>query len=379
MRERQNLMHRIRNYLAPAMDQELTNTIDRQSTRNINHVCMATFVFETLTILVFMTIEGWRIEGWRIEGDSLVSLISVAFCAVFSLIGFLISRMMMRRKDLPHRNYWLFKLAFYIVYTLWAIHVDMRHYSNGDQMLTFFTVQLMMVCFVMFRPWMSILLNLAAYGALYAAAFHVRQAEGIDIFNYIIFAVLSIVGMCVRYHTQVYLGRKEERLKHGTKMLEQTIRMDGLTGLQNRLALEEDAKSVHGEPVTAYMIDINSFKAINDRYGHLTGNAVLKETGIVLQRLFPKGRYYRYGGDEFLVLCAANPERCYGKEIYQFEMPVSGISCPVSLSIGSADGTPSAYDELFELISRADAALYAVKARAHSPEFGGHDRRQSRG
>jgi len=66
-------------------------------------------------------------------------------------------------------------------------------------------------------------------------------------------------------------------------------------------------------------------------------------------------------------------------EIYQFEMPVSGISCPVSLSIGSADGTPSAYDELFELISRADAALYAVKARAHSPEFGGHDRRQSRG
>ena len=185
-----------------------------------------------------------------------------------------------------------------------------------------------------------------------------------------------MVGMCVRYHTQIYLARKEERLKQDAKTLGKYMRLDGLTGLQNRLALEEDAKAVHGEEMTVYMIDINYFKEINDRYGHLAGDAILKETGTILQQLFPEGRYYRYGGDEFLVLSGAHPEKCYREEAYRFDKEIPGTVCQVALSIGSAEGAPSSYDELFEQISRADAALYSAKVRAHSPEFGGHDRRQ---
>ena len=52
--------------------------------------------------------------------------------------------------------------------------------------------------------------------------------------------------------------------------------------------------------------------------------------------------------------------------------------CMVNLSIGSAKGEPQSYDELFDLISEADAELYKVKIRTHSPENGGHERRQTR-
>ncbi len=362
---------KIREYLIPRMDAELTTALDRQSLRNICNVSLAVFFFEILSILVFMTTAGWRFEG-----STLVSFYSVGFCAAISLICFLVSRRMMKNRNLPHWCYFVFKIFFYTVYTVWAIQVDMRHYKAEDQMMTFFTVQLMIVCFVMFRPWMSILLTTAAYAGLYAAAVYARGADGIDIFNYVILAVLSIVGMCIRFYTQIYLGRKEGRLKSDAKILEQYMRQDGLTGLQNRLALEEDAKNVDGRPMTAYMIDVNSFKMINDRYGHITGDAILKETGAILQRLFPKARYYRYGGDEFLVLSGREKGQNYGESVYAFQTNTAQGTCDVSLSIGSAGGTPETYDGLFEMISRADKALYEIKARMHSPRYGGQDRRR---
>ena len=47
------------------------------------------------------------------------------------------------------------------------------------------------------------------------------------------------------------------------------------------------------------------------------------------------------------------------------------------MSIGNAQGIPMTYEDLFALISRADKALYVVKKRTHSAEFGGHERRSS--
>ena len=112
------------------------------------------------------------------------------------------------------------------------------------------------------------------------------------------------------------------------------------------------------------MIDINYFKKINDHYGHVAGDQILKETSSILKKLFPGARYYRYGGDEFLVLTYKPAQDNYGATTYEFTHEMSGVS--VSLSIGSAQGDPASYDELFELVSKADKALYTVKERTHS-------------
>ena len=366
-------MRKLREILSPSLTGELIDALDRQSLRNTCNVTLAVFIFESLSVLIFMPIEGWKLEG-----STLASLLSVSFCALFSLAAFLISRRLKRRQDLPHWKALAFKAALYIIYTVWAIHVDMRHYAAGDQMLTFFAVQLMMVSFVMLTPWISVLLTFGAYAGLYAAALFARGGDGIDLVNYIILAVLSIVGMYIRYETQLYLARKEERLKNEALVLEKYMRQDPLTGLQNRLALEEYARETDGSPLSAYMTDVNYFKEINDRYGHLTGDSILKEIGEILRRLYPGARYYRYGGDEFLVLSGKAPEENYAEIFYRFQQQNGADAFEVTLSIGCAAGAPGTYEELFELISRADAALYTVKKRLHSPEFGGHDRRRSR-
>lgn len=353
-------------YLFPSADGEIIRSIDRQSMRSIRNVSLAACILETLSILVFMTLEGWRFES-----SSLISFYSVGFCAVFSLIVFLFSKNMIENKNLSHGHYLAFKLVFFAVYTTWSIHVDMRHYAAGDQMLTFFTVQLLSACFILFKPFISILLVSAAYAGFYAAAYCVHQAAGININNFVILTILSAVGMCVQYNTHLYLAYKDKRL-------EEASRRDALTGLRNRLALEEDVRGICGSAISAYMIDIDYFKEFNDRYGHAIGDEILKETGRILQTLYPDALWYRYGGDEFLVLSKGAASQTFTGNEYAFKKQGRNETYRVSLSIGIAEGSPQSYDEMFELISRADAALYETKALTHSPEFGGHDRRQGR-
>ena len=358
--------HIVWEYLFPPLDSKLTTSIDRQSMRSICNVSLAASIFETISLLVFMTMGGWDLEGER-----LTIFYSVGFCAVFSLFLFLASRTMMRNKELPHLTSLTFKVSFFAIYTVWAIYSDMRHYAAGEQMLTFFIIQLLAACFIWFEPLISIILVFAAYAGLYAAAYVVRQAEGIDIFNLILLAILTAFGMSIQFHTQVYLARKEERL-------EEISHRDALTGLRNRLALEEDAKRIIGAKVMAYMIDIDYFKEANDRFGHAMGDEILKETANILPDLYPDSLCYRYGGDEFLVLSNGDLSGNYVGEGYEFNKQNLNEAGSVSLSIGCAKGEPRTYDEVFVLIKQADAALYEVKARTHSPERGGHDRRRRR-
>lgn len=353
-------------YLFPSLNQRLTTSMDRQSMRSISNVSLAASVFETLSIIIFLIKNNFRLNS-----DNLSILYSVGFCALFSFAVFFTSRKMMRNKGLSHISSLIFKVFFYMVYTIWGIFSDMRHYTVGEQMLTFYIIQLLMVCFIQFEPLISIVLVTAAYSGLFFTAYLIRQAAGIEVFNFILLAMLSAVSMCIQYHTQLYLVSKEERL-------EVISHRDALTGLANRLALEEDAKRMHGTTITAYMIDIDYFKEINDHYGHVVGDEILKETGATLQKLYPDTLCYRYGGDEFLVLSKGEGINNYSGEEYEFKKQCSDELCKVNLSIGSAKGEPQSYDELFDLISKADAELYKVKIRTYSPEHGGHERRQRR-
>ena len=357
--------HVVWKYFFPSVDAEMMSSIDRQSMQNIRNASLAVCILETLCILVFMTLGGWRFEG-----PNLASFISVSFCAVFSLIVFLLSKSMIKHKELPHWRFLVVKVVFYAVFSLWAVFADMRHYAVGDQMSTFFTVQLLAACFIMFEPFIGLILVSAAYGGLYAAAYSVQQAEGIDVFNFVILAILTAVGMCVQYHTQLYLAQKEKRLLESS-------RRDALTKLRNRLALEEDVNGLYGTTVVAYMVDIDYFKEFNDRYGHAMGDEILKEAGNVLRKLYPDALLYRYGGDEFLILSKCDDSHYTGAS-YSFKINSPGQVLTVAISIGCAKGEPQSYGEMFDLISRADAALYATKVRTHSPEHGGHDRRQRR-
>jgi len=127
-------------------------------------------------------------------------------------------------------------------------------------------------------------------------------------------------------------------------------RHDGLTGLLNRRAMEEAlAAQIQrsrrtGETFTVLMLDLDHFKAINDRYGHAAGDSALKHAAATLKSSAREvDRIARFGGEEFLALMpgasldAARPlaERLRGC-VEREPVMVDGATVPISVSIGVA-------------------------------------------
>jgi diguanylate cyclase (GGDEF)-like protein len=158
------------------------------------------------------------------------------------------------------------------------------------------------------------------------------------------------------------------------KLREQSTR-DALTGLYNRRYLEETLgrelllAERNGHPVSVIMGDLDHFKAVNDHYGHLGGDEVLRAFGALLKR-HARGSdiYCRYGGEEFLLVlpgmaeehAAARAELLRGT-IEAAPVGFGALTIAVTASFGVAtfprDGQSSD-----GLIAAADSALYAAKA-----------------
>jgi two-component system cell cycle response regulator len=156
---------------------------------------------------------------------------------------------------------------------------------------------------------------------------------------------------------------------------------DYLTGLHNRRYMQDRLREElfraerSGADIACLMIDVDHFKEINDRHGHLAGDAVLKEIGRRIATVIRgSDTGARFGGDEFAILLSGaglvETERL-GQRLNRAisSEPVvvaAGIEMRPTLSIGAAVARPASGKRDFavladQLIAAADAALYRAK------------------
>jgi diguanylate cyclase (GGDEF)-like protein len=147
---------------------------------------------------------------------------------------------------------------------------------------------------------------------------------------------------------------------------------DALTGLANRWLFDEllqhqleRAKRAEGG-LAVLALDLDGFKAVNDRYGHAAGDKVLievaKRIALVVRSM---DTVARMGGDEFAVLLAdaKEPEgidQIAARLLEGLSRPYEGVDCPLSVSIGVAQ-YPATAHAASDLLQRADEALYEAK------------------
>jgi len=167
-----------------------------------------------------------------------------------------------------------------------------------------------------------------------------------------------------------HLRLDHERAHERHLVLERQAQTDALTGLANRRGLGEAmtrADAAHAEPVplALLVIDIDHFKRVNDRYGHGTGDLILRHVAAHVARVAGAGAIVaRHGGEEFVValrgydLARAGTiaERMRASIGPSFE--AAEDLPPVTISIGVAAGTT---EEFKELLEDADCALYRAK------------------
>jgi two-component system cell cycle response regulator len=168
------------------------------------------------------------------------------------------------------------------------------------------------------------------------------------------------------------LALQDQLLASQRQLREQATR-DALTGLWNRaMILEVLDREVtrctrEGTPLSVIMADIDHFKQINDRYGHLVGDVVLRQTAHrLLAPLRPYDSVGRYGGEEFLIVlpgCDAPASLALAERLRRSVAAEPKLEdedvIPVTLSLGVAAWQRELSAQ--ELLHQADQRLYAAK------------------
>lgn len=172
------------------------------------------------------------------------------------------------------------------------------------------------------------------------------------------------------------IASQKKALEISNQKLTELATSDELTGLANRrsfdrLLREEIAlMKRNGSKASLLMLDLDHFKQVNDRHGHLAGDKLLKDLATLLQASVRNtDRVGRWGGEEFVVLLRETGEagarevaESLRSKVAEHPFALEGELLRLSTSIGIASLDPSAPDALELAYSRADLAMYAAKA-----------------
>lgn len=190
---------------------------------------------------------------------------------------------------------------------------------------------------------------------------------------------VSLLALCVLVLVMTLrVGRELRHRRQAEQALSTLAATDPMTGLANRRRFDEVLASEwtrahrNGTSVCLLMIDVDYFKAFNDRFGHQAGDEVLKAVAATLTKYVegPPDLAARYGGEEFVVLMPDNTEEVARRLAEALRAAVAETSvpnlarsaCKLTVSIGVACRYARESDEAWKLVSDADRALYVAKA-----------------
>jgi diguanylate cyclase (GGDEF)-like protein len=209
-----------------------------------------------------------------------------------------------------------------------------------------------------------------------------------------ILAFLLLLAVSIHFYAQQIRARSihlETLVRERTRELEasrEQLRIqathDGLTGMLNRVAIlraltaETDRALRDGRTIVVALVDLDHFKRINDRYGHLVGDEALRwfasAVGAAIRAYDHAGRY---GGEEFLLTLTEVPREAVEQRLISLQNSISnlkvrarGSEFTLNCSMGATVFDPSEGAVSVEsLLSMADEALYVAKAEGRNRVF----------
>ncbi|WP_291425701.1 GGDEF domain-containing protein [Deinococcus sp.] len=194
-----------------------------------------------------------------------------------------------------------------------------------------------------------------------------------SVLTFVLMIILQALNLLENQRLQHSLHQQTQELEAHRNALAQLAFTDLLTGLGNRaafyLSLQEAIDSAQSELLGLFFVDLDGFKGVNDRFGHESGDQLLRQ---VAQRLLgsvaPHGTAFRIGGDEFTVIfpdCSGQAEALALAEALILALrttftPAFADQVSISASVGVALARPGEFGA-DQLLRRADAAMYIAK------------------
>lgn len=209
----------------------------------------------------------------------------------------------------------------------------------------------------------------------YCAAVAVRSrlfADSLDLRIEAINAALVVLSSIWYAVAAGYISNLRARLRESLTTIERLATRDEMTDTWNRrhidalLGSELKRQERLGGDLCVGLVDVDHFKAINDRFGHLAGDAVLARIAATMKaQLRAVDQLGRFGGEEFLVVLPGTSRTDAMACAERLRRSVAALSAPggsqdpVTVSIGLAESTPG--QDAGQLLARVDAAMYEAK------------------
>ncbi len=184
--------------------------------------------------------------------------------------------------------------------------------------------------------------------------------------EFVMLAVAAVLFCFLSVYCGIRLKIQKKKFERRIKVLEKELRYDELTGVLTRRAFvnevgEEIAQNGVG---TLLIFDINGFKQVNDTYGHIAGDELIKRYSARLEKAFGKENTGRLGGDEFMVFVEGECDREKIAACIKKSGVISFIDKQTKVEITSCCGASlsrSCRERFEELYDKADKALYSSK------------------
>jgi diguanylate cyclase (GGDEF)-like protein len=185
-------------------------------------------------------------------------------------------------------------------------------------------------------------------------------------YDFALHCVMAFAAMAMWSESQIdRLRDLTGELDHLRRERKQTMDLDRLTGLLNQAALARRVEESSGFEGVVVVCDMDNFKDINDRYGHLVGDEILRNIGNLMQSsIRHEDEAFRWGGDEFVILFRNQHAEIAVRRMADIEsrlrnFRVRGLGVlPISFSWGTADTAGRA---MREALDEADRNMYTLK------------------
>jgi len=303
------------------------------------YVVIALSAFGTVIILPFAFIRFWRAEWVIGTFDLLVSLVTLSICAYVAKTG---------KVKAPS-----LVLAIFVVLAV----ITSSYLKGVTQVYWAYPATLAAYYLIPLRQ--AVWLCAGLFAALVPIVYF--QADSVKFYSIVATLIMSNVFAYV-----FSLSVREQHLK-----LSQMASKDPLTGVGNRRAMEEKlielvlAQQRSATALSLIMLDLDQFKLINDKHGHIVGDQVLVQLAELLQsRIRRTDALYRYGGEEFVITPLIINLEAAIELAEQLRTLIEESQFPtgekVTISLGVAQFQPG--DSSKGWLGRADKALYRAKA-----------------
>ncbi len=260
----------------------------------------------------------------------------------------------------------------------WSAGIAVLDLSRGDSSIVFVITIFGVAGVVFLYPLESWLLFLGAclFLCLSLYFYHRNTLQLVFYLNVTVVLAIALSISVIKYRTQIneffykkQLAEKNQRLHVLVDELKRMSAMDELTGLKNRLTMDQvfsdmmHALQQKERPFSVAMLDLDDFKAVNDTYGHTVGDHCLKGVAEILKNVLSAEYLFRFGGEEFLALMDLNAAEA-GAVMEQARDQIEKMrigAVRLSVSIGLVTRIPRAGETVKDYIDRADQALYRSK------------------